>query len=96
MQAQPSVLPNVWRFVSFDAVTSLATKLEATALSDNMSDRGSRQLFKRNNQSMEFTEGSAGVRKFMDWRKAFLIFALMAGQLPTENDKQVYFEKLQE
>ena len=47
MQAQPSVLPNVWRYVPFDAVINLASKLEAQPLTDSMSDPKSLNLFKR-------------------------------------------------
>ena len=96
MQAQPSVLPNVWRYVSFDAVINLASKLEAQPLTDSMSDPKSLNLFKRKQQSTEFAEGAAGTRKFVDWRKAFLIFALMAGRIPTEADIQDYITILRE
>ena len=45
---------------------------------------------------MEYAEGAAGTRKFVDWRKAFLIFALMGGRIPTEADVQEYITRLRE
>ena len=83
MQAQGGILPNVWRFVPFDAIIKLAAKLEAVPLSDSQTDQKSFQLFKRKTNDMEFLEG----RKFMNWRKAILIFALMSGRLPSEAEK---------
>lgn len=41
MQAQGGILPNVWRFVPFDAIIKLAAKLEAIPLSDSQTDQKS-------------------------------------------------------
>jgi len=54
-------------------------------LTDNPnSQAGSVKLFSRKSLSMGAIDE---VRYFIDWRKAFLMFALMAGQIPTEEEK---------
>ena len=34
------------------------------------------------------------VRVFLNWRKAFAVFALMAGSLPSEAERDAYFNRL--
>jgi len=87
---QANILPNVWRFVSFEAVIELSQRLEAKPLTDNPNAPSSK-LFQRKSQSMSEMDV---VRIYVDWRKAFTIFALMAGQVPSEAQKQAYYSKL--
>jgi len=89
---QANILPNVWRFVSFEAVIELSQRLEAKPLTDDPNAVvASSKLFQRKSLSMR--ENNV-VRCYVDWRKAFTIFALMAGQVPSEAQKQTYFSKL--
>ena len=71
-------MPNVWRFVPFEAILQLVDLFKAQPLSDKP-DGGQALMFNRN---MESKEGTSE-RKFIDWRKAFLMLSLMAGRIPT-------------
>lgn len=74
---QQGILPNVWRYVPFDSVISLAARLEAKPLSDGPQGGNSPiKLFRRRSLSVD---GVQTERSFMNWRRAFAIFALMAG-----------------
>ena len=48
-------------------------------------------LFRRKSLSQEDIGAS---RVFMDWRKAFVVFALMAGKLPSAEELQAYYDRL--
>jgi len=79
---QADILPNVWRFVSFEAVIELSRHLEAKPLTDDPNAvAASSKLFQR--KSLSGTQNDV-VRCYVDWRKAFTIFSLMAGQVPSE------------
>jgi hypothetical protein len=79
----------VWRFVSFEAVIELSQHLEAKPLTDD--PNAVAKLFQR--KSLSRRENDV-VRCYVDWRKAFTIFVLMAGQMPSEAQKQTYYSKL--
>ena len=65
---------------------SLAQRLEAKPLSDNPnSQAGLVKLFRR--KSLSLGNKDEEMRIFVDWRRAFLMFALMSGALPTETQK---------
>ena len=88
---QQGVLPNVWRFVPFDAVITLARRLESKPLSDNSNGSPQVKLFnQRRNSGSDFDEK----RTFMDWRRAFTILCLIAGKLPNEDELESYKSKL--
>ena len=91
LNMQQGVLPNVWRYVPFDAVIELAIRLDAKPLSDSSDDHTQVRLFRRKSTS---ADGSDEVRHFLNWRRAFLILVLMAGKIPTNAEKQTYFAKL--
>ena len=84
---QQNILPNVWRFVPFGNLQDLAEQLAAQPLTDSP-DGAQVKLFKQ--RSMESSED----RKFIDWRKAFVILVLMAGPIPTNDQKQTYYSNL--
>ena len=74
--------------MSFESVQELAERLAAKTLTD--SPNGDQvQLFKSRSAA-----GNEQERKFMDWRKAFVVLALMAGKIPSNAQKQSYFNKL--
>lgn len=79
---QQGMLPNVWRFVPFDAVITLARMLESKPLSDNSNGSPQVKLFnqRRHSGAEDFDEK----RIFMDWRRAFAILCLIAGRLPSD------------
>ena len=72
----------------FGHVQELVERLVAIPLTDSP-DGAQVKLFKQ--RSMD---GYSQERKFLDWRKAFVILALMAGQIPTHEQKQAYYGKL--
>ena len=88
---QSCVLPNVWRYVPFDAVIMLASRLEAKPLTDTPGGSSQVKLFRRRSLSLD---GPGTERSFMNWRKAFMIFVLMAGRLPCSADLQSYESRL--
>ena len=90
LNMQQNILPNVWRYVPFDAVLDLAARLEAQPLTDSPNATAGFKLYKR--KSVEGDDDME--RKFMDWRRAFVVLALMAGRLPTASEKQSYYSKL--
>ena len=79
LNIQSNMLPNVWSFIPFESIQELANKLGAKPLTDVPGENLS-PLFKRSNIAKR-----EEARKFMDWRKAFVVFALMSGKLPTYN-----------
>ena len=88
LNIQQEVLPNVWRYVSFENLEALAERFVAKPLTD--SPNGDQvQMFRRRS-----VEGNNQDRKFMDWRKAFVVLALMAGKIPSGEQKQAYFNNL--
>ena len=89
---QANILPNMWRFVSFEQVIELTQFLEAKPITDNPNSALSLKLFRRRSTNQADVDEIA--RVFVDWRKAFVILALMAGNIPTEEDKQTYYSKL--
>ena len=91
LNMQSSVLPNVWRYVTFDNIIELASSLEAKPLSDSPNSANQVALFRRRSLSVE---GLDVKRTFVDWRKAFTIMALMSGKLPTQADIDSYCSKL--
>ncbi len=86
------MLPNLWRFVSYDAFDSLTYRLEAKPLTDNPDQSNNMQLFRRKSVSTD-NIGEAK-RVFIDWRKAFVICALVSSRLPSEQELHGYFNKL--
>ena len=91
LNLQQGVLPNVWRYVPFDHVIQLARRLEAKPLSDQGSGSPQVKLF---NQGKQSTSDLDQKRTFIDWRRAFAIFALIAGKLPTSEELEAYKSKL--
>ena len=89
---QAGVLPNMWRFVSFEQVIELSHFLEAKPITDNPNSAISLKLFRRRSTTQQDVDDIA--RTFVDWRKAFVILSLMSGKIPTEDEKQSYYSKL--
>lgn len=74
--------------MSFENLEALAERFVAKPLTD--SPNGDQvQMFRRRS-----VEGNNQDRKFMDWRKAFVVLALMAGKIPSGEQKQAYFNNL--
>ena len=73
MNIQQEVLPNVWRYVPFGSIQELVESMMAKPLTDSP-DGANVQLFKQRSMS-----GMDQERKFMDWRKAFIVLSLIAG-----------------
>ena len=86
---QANCLPNLWRYVTFDNVIDLTSRLSAKPLTD--SPNAPVKLFRRKSVSID---GVDAIRSFIDWRKAFTILVLMAGQLPSTEEVQGYCSKL--
>ena len=53
LDMQQSVLPNVWRYILYDAVDSLTFRLEAKPLSDSPDQANNMQLFRRKSVSTD-------------------------------------------
>ena len=82
-------MPTVWRYVPFEAVLRLANMFKAQPLTDNP-DGGQALMFNRNVEGKD----AGSERKFIDWRKAFLMLSLMSGKIPTREQKDAYFNLL--
>ena len=87
---QAGVLPNTWRFISFESIKELINRFKATPMSDNANQTGQVALFRR--------RSSPGIneREFIDWRKVFTVLLLISGPCPTNNQKREYFQQLRE
>lgn len=84
------MLPSVWKYVSYEYIIELADNFQAKPLTDNPNET-QQALFRRKSVSQEDISTS---RVFMDWRKAFVVFALMAGKLPSAEELQAYYDRL--
>ena len=94
LNMQKNVLPNVWRFVPFDTIIDMASKLEAQPLTDSPNASANFKMYKNSAKGSGQGDSEETERKFLDWRKAFVILALMAGKIPTSEEKESYFSKL--
>ena len=74
---QAGLLPNAWRFVSFDSIKLLLRKFYASPLSDTATQTGQVALFRRHS--------SKGLvdREYVSWRMIFTFLLLISGPLPT-------------
>ena len=90
LNMQQRVLPSVWKYISYDSIIDLADAFQTKPLSDNPNEAAA-ALFRRKSLSQEDIGSS---RVFMDWRKAFVVLALMAGRLPSSEELQGYYDKL--
>ena len=66
----------------FGNIQELVERLSASPLTDSPDGGSQVKLFRRGS-----TDALNRDRKFLDWRKAFVILALIAGQIPTNDQK---------
>ena len=85
---QAGMLPNIWRYVSYESIKALLINLKATPMSDTKTDVGSLNLFRRHSSA------AVAEREFINWRRAFLMLILMSGPCPSIEQKREYFTKL--
>lgn len=72
----------------------MASKLEAQPLTDSPNASANFKMYKNSAKGSGQGDSEETERKFLDWRKAFVILALMAGKIPTSEEKESYFSKL--
>ena len=68
----------------------LVEHLKARPLTDSPDGQQSPMFRNTNN----FDGKEVVERKFMNWRKAFIVLALISGKIPSKEQKEAYFSKL--
>lgn len=87
---QADMLPNTWRYISFDNIKNLLLKFKAVPMSDTKNQTGQVALFRRHSSY------SMAEREFIDWRKIYTFLLLISTPIPSKDQKREYFERLKE
>ena len=87
---QAGMLPNMWRYVSYDSIKALVLKFKAAPMADTLASAGQVALFRRHSSYNMTT------REFVDWRKVFMFLLLNSTPYPSSAQKEEYFEQLKE
>ena len=72
------MLPNMWRYVSFDSIKQLLLKFKAVPMADTAASAGQVAVFRRHSSY------SMTAREFVDWRKVFMFLLLNSTPFPTK------------
>ena len=96
LNLQSGLMPKAWRYVSFDRIAEMVNRFKASPLNDKPQSAGNqgRTLFRR--KSLDPKDEGTLERIFVDWRRILTAFALGAGPLPTQADKDALFGEIRE
>ena len=96
LNLQSGLMPNAWRYVSFDRIAEMVNRFKSSPLNDKPQSAGNqgRTLFRR--KSLDPKDEGTLERIFVDWRRILTAFALGSGPLPTQADKDALFGEIRE